>query len=93
MDDLERCPGCGNVIVRENGEVIGRNFCWPIEVNTSQVGYTYLANTWGYCYTLHRHYLNTEPVWPSTESDEEWDGKIPCECPYDCSGCHRECCG
>lgn len=51
----ERCPACGNIIVRENGKVIGRNFCWPNEVDTSQPGYAYLLGQWGYCYTLKRH--------------------------------------
>ena len=59
-DGLERCPGCGNVIVRQGGKVIGRNFCWPWEVDTTQPGYRYAENIWGYCYTLHRHYNKDE---------------------------------
>ncbi len=62
MKDLERCPGCGNIIVREKGVVIGRNFCWPVQVDKTQPGYRYLQGTWGYCYTLGREYLDDEPV-------------------------------
>lgn len=64
--DEERCPGCGNVIYRERGEVIGRNFCHPVEVDTTKPGYRYLANTWGYCFTLKRDYRKDEPVWLET---------------------------
>lgn len=63
LNHLERCPGCGNVIVREHGKVIGRNFCWPVEVDTTKNGYTYLSNTWGWCYTLGRHYRKDEKVY------------------------------
>jgi len=62
-DTVERCPGCGNVYVREGGKIIGRNFCWPLEVDTSQPGYAYLRGTHGYCYTLHRHVEMTETPW------------------------------
>lgn len=56
----ERCPACGNVVFRENGEAIGRNFCWPTEVDTRQPGYHYLEGQWGYCYTLQRHVQKSE---------------------------------
>jgi hypothetical protein len=60
LSNVERCPGCGNVIVREGGKVIGRNFCHPVEVDVTKSGYRYLANTWGYCYTLKRDIKKSE---------------------------------
>ncbi len=55
MTDFERCPGCGSV-------VNGRS-CYPVGVDTSKIGYRYLAETWGYCVNESRHIGTDETPW------------------------------
>ncbi|WP_224279109.1 hypothetical protein [Nocardioides lacusdianchii] len=50
----ERCPGCGSV-VSERFQT-----CRPVSVDVTQVGYRYLAGTWGYCLHLGRDIKTTE---------------------------------
>lgn len=58
--DLTRCPGCGSVLVTATN----RGTCWKTSVDTTQPGYLYLADTWGYCYTLSRHIKHSEgAIW------------------------------
>ena len=53
----ERCPGCGSVLQSHTMT------CYPLTVDTTQVGYRYLENTWGYCRVLKRHVFKNETPW------------------------------
>lgn len=56
----DRCPGCGSVVV-EPGE--NRAGCHAVNVDRSEPGYAYLADTWGYCYNESRHVALSEKPW------------------------------
>lgn len=91
INGRERCPGCGNIIVREDGKVIERNFCWPFDVDTTLPGYSYAEDIWGYCYTLGRHYLKSEPVWLEKVAKVDYNdyttGSTHPDCPGDTDIC------
>lgn len=65
-----RCPGCGSVVSDRFQS------CQPINVDTTQAGYRYLANTWGYCLHLGKHVSKGEREWLAVVMTNfaEWRG-------------------